>query len=88
MNLPSRIDLANQTEGMKYKYDISFDFTTVHKGSRFVGRSSRTEVESPRPLSDVDRENDDLKSCLAQSILSFRPTYKIFMLSITEIKPL
>ena len=73
---------------MPYRYDVSFDFSTVHRGSKFVGRSAKTEIASPRPLSEVDKGNEGLKSALAQSILASKPTYKIFTLFITDIKPL
>lgn len=72
----------------KKKYDVSFDFTTVHRGSQFVGRKATTMIETNNPMDESNWENPGLLSALAQSVLAQKPSFKIFMLKITGVKPL
>jgi hypothetical protein len=72
----------------KKKYDVSFDFTTVHKGSQFVGRKGTTMIETDKPIEGINWKDEGLISALAQSILLVKPSFKIFMLTVTNIKPL
>ena len=72
---------------MLNRFLVKFDFTTVHRGSRFVGRSGECEIQHPI-LKELDPKNDVLLSCCAQSILLIKPEFKIFMVNITEITPI
>jgi len=65
-------------------YDIDFDFTTVHRGSRFMGRSGTLNVTTKIPI-DQERDKEELEQLCANFVLQKKPTFKIFMVQIKKI---
>ena len=72
---------------MAHTYDIDFNFTTVHKGSRFVGRSGTANVTTELPI-DREKDEEELKTVCASIVKQKKPTYNIFMVQIKNIKEL
>jgi len=73
------------TEKEIIEYKITFDFTTVHKGSRFVGRSVECWVTASNELNDGDKLDDALLMMCAHSVHELKPKWNIFTLTITNI---
>ena len=70
------------------EYKILFDFTTYHKGSKFIGRSGEVFVTAKHELSDSDKLDDELLYLCSQAIHYNKPSYKIFMITIKHIIPI
>jgi len=66
-------------------YDIDFDFTTVHKGSRFTGRSGTLNVTTAREIS-LEQDEAELKQLCANFVKTKKPSFNIFMVQIKKIK--
>lgn len=71
----------------QFNYNIQFDFTTVHRGSQFIGRTGQCDISSKVELTEDNKEDDDLKSFCAYAIRSHNPKWKIFMINIKTIQP-
>lgn len=68
------------------QYTAFFDFTTVHKNGRFVGRSGQCDFESKNEYIKVLTEFDKIEPLCAGFVLSQKPKWQIFSLNITDIK--
>ncbi len=66
------------------EYIVSFDFTTVHAKSRFVGRSGELSVNCSDEI-DPNKDADELQSLIAGYIHSIKPKWNIFMINIKNI---
>ncbi len=69
---------------MKHEYMIDFDFTTVHRGSRFVGRNGQLNLNSIEEI-DENSDKDAIESSILQYIHSQRPKWNIFMITIKKL---
>lgn len=70
-------------------YDIDFDFTTAHRGSKFIGRNGTLNVTTKISV-ELERDRKELEQLCANFVLQKKPTYKIFMVqikSVSEINP-
>lgn len=65
-------------------YDIDFDYTTVHRGGRFSGRSGTLNVDTKIPI-DLERDRKELEQLCANFVLQKKPLYKVFMVQIKNV---
>lgn len=68
-------------------YMVYFDFTTIHRGSRFVGRSGQVDVTCKEEI-DINKDADDLQNVVASFIHSKYPKWNILMINIKSINQL
>lgn len=70
------------------QYMAYFDFTTVHGGGKFVGRSGQCAFESENDMLQVLKDFEEIQSLCAGFVLRQKPKWKILMISVTDIKML
>jgi uncharacterized pyridoxamine 5'-phosphate oxidase family protein len=64
------------------------NFTTVHSGGKFVGRSAEVNFQSENTLEQVYKDLEEIKSLCVQYIRSQKPKWNIFMIDVTNIQDL
>lgn len=70
-------------------YDIDFDFSTAHRGGRFVGRNGTLNVTTARPV-DLEVDRNELEQLCRSFVNQKKPQWNVFMVqvkNINEIKP-
>lgn len=67
-------------------YMVYFDFTTVHRGSRFIGRSGELYVTTEYSPDEIIK-SQELSNLIASVIYSKNPKWNILLMNITQIIP-
>ena len=67
------------------QYQVEYSFTTVHAGSRFVGRSGVLYFETEDDINEVNKEIGSVKNLCFQYIMSKKPKWNVFSIEIKSI---
>lgn len=65
-------------------YDIDFDFTTAHRGSKFIGRNGTLNVTTKIPI-ELERDKVELEQLCIGFINQKKPKWNVFMIRIKNI---
>lgn len=69
------------------EYMVYFDFTTVHKGSKFVGRHGEISVITKASMEDIQKDRETIEQMCVDAMLELKPKWNIFMITIKQILP-
>lgn len=69
------------------EYLVQYDFTTFHSKGKFVGRSGQIGIKTDNTLEQVNHDVEQIKQLCVNYILSEKPKWNIFMITITGIQP-
>lgn len=66
-------------------YTAHFDFTTVHGGSRFVGRTGQADFSTEASLEQCYKDIEEIKLICVTAIKAHNPKWNVFMITVKEI---
>lgn len=66
---------------------VYFDFTTFHRGSKFIGRSGQLSISTDASLEECNQDLETIQQMCVDYILTNKPKWNILMVNIKSIVP-